>query len=213
MTPQLEQRVAQFRKMTVDDPDNELGHFRLGQLLMEGGEFAEAIASFRKTLMLSPQFSKVYQLLGKCELEIGKRDDAVRTLNEGYRMADARGDRMPRDEMAKMLTDLGETPPEPAKAKRDGEGDGFPCQRPGCIAGSFAVQLPKPPLPDETGKRIYQTVCADCWNDWLKNYSIKVINELRLDLSLESGQAEYDKYMRGFFGFEEDKQPESSAME
>ena len=30
----------------------------------------------------------------------------------------------------------------------------------------------------------------------------KVINELRLDLSTEHVQDEYDKYMRGFFGFE-----------
>ena len=40
------------------------------------------------------------------------------------------------------------------------------------------------------------------WNDWLKNYSIKVINELRLDLSTERGQAEYDRYMREFLGLE-----------
>jgi len=58
-------------------------------------------------------------------------------------------------------------------------------------------------MKDATGKRIYETICADCWTDWLKNYSIKVINELRLDLSTEAGQDEYDKYMRGFFGFED----------
>ena len=52
-------------------------------------------------------------------------------------------------------------------------------------------------------QRIYESICADCWTDWFKNYSIKVINELRLDLSTEHGQEEYDKYMRGFFGFED----------
>jgi hypothetical protein len=36
---QLQQRIDQFRKMANDDPDNELGHFRLGQLLMEGGQY------------------------------------------------------------------------------------------------------------------------------------------------------------------------------
>src|SRR5439155_3482551 len=61
---QLQERIAQFRKMANDDPDNELGHFRLGQLLMEAGELEEAIRSFRRTLELFPQFSKVYQLLG-----------------------------------------------------------------------------------------------------------------------------------------------------
>jgi hypothetical protein len=45
-------------------------------------------------------------------------------------------------------------------------------------------------------------VCADCWNDWLRNYSIKVINELRLDLSTERGQEEYDRYMREYLGLD-----------
>ena len=33
---QIQERIAQFRKMANDDPDNELGHFRLGQLLHGG---------------------------------------------------------------------------------------------------------------------------------------------------------------------------------
>ena len=55
-------------------------------------------------------------------------------------------------------------------------------------------------MTDETGPRIHLMVCAGCWTDWLKNYSIKVINELRLDLSTEHGQEEYDRYMREFLG-------------
>jgi uncharacterized protein HemY len=47
---QLQERIAQFRKMANDDPENELGHFRLGQLLMENLQFDEAIQSFRRTL-------------------------------------------------------------------------------------------------------------------------------------------------------------------
>jgi Fe-S cluster biosynthesis and repair protein YggX len=58
------------------------------------------------------------------------------------------------------------------------------------------------PMPDEMGQRIFATICQECWTAWLKDYSIKVVNELRLDLSSEFGQAEYDKYMREFFGFE-----------
>ena len=71
---QLHDRIAQFRKMANDDPDNELGHFRLGQLLLEAGEYEDAIQSFRRTLELSPQFSKVYQLLGTALVQAGKRD-------------------------------------------------------------------------------------------------------------------------------------------
>ena len=68
--------------------------------------------------------------------------------------------------------------------------------------GARARQLPSPPFRDEIGQRIYTTVCADCWDSWKREYSIKVINELRLDLSTERGQDEYDRYMREFLGIE-----------
>ncbi len=204
MSQHLQERIAQFRKMASDDPDNELGHFRLGQLLMEAEQFEEAVKSFRRTLELSPHFSKVYQLLGTCLIRLDRRDDAVKVLKEGFAVADERGDNMPRDEMAKILKQLGEAVPETRKAGTGGgpAGDGFRCQRPGCMAGSRARQLPAPPMKDELGQRVYQSICADCWNEWLRNFSIKVINEMRLDLSLERGQEVYDQVMREFFGFE-----------
>src|SRR5438105_108965 len=179
--PQLQERIAQFRKMATDDPDNELGHFRLGQLLLEDGQFEEAARSFRRTLVLSPAFSKVYQLLAQCQLNLGRREEAVGTLTEGYKVADQRGDKMPRDEMAKMLRELGAAVPAAAPAAQRPPGYDFPCRRPGCVNGGFGPKLPGPPVPDAIGQRIADTICADCWQDWLRNYSIKVINELRLD--------------------------------
>jgi Fe-S cluster biosynthesis and repair protein YggX len=110
---------------------------------------------------------------------------------------------MPRDEMSRLLREQGAATPEPIKPQEDdGPETGFRCQRPGCLAGKRAHQLSGPPLPDEIHNRIYREICTDCWNEWLKNYSIKVINELRLDLSSEYGQEEYDKHMNEFFGFE-----------
>ena len=200
---QLQDRINQFRKMANDDPENELGHYRLGQLLQEAGQYADAVASFRRTLELSPQFSKVYQLLAACLLKLNQRDEAIGVLLQGFDVADERGDNMPRDEMARMLTELGEQAPQSKKSAETAEvGGGFRCQRPGCWAGSRARKLDKPPMSDEIGRRIFETVCADCWNEWLRNYSIKVINELRLDLSTERGQEEYDRYMREFLGIE-----------
>jgi tetratricopeptide (TPR) repeat protein len=202
----LHDRIAQFRKMATDDPENELGHFRLGQLLMEDNQFADAAQSFQKTLELSPQFSKVYQLLGECYAKLGEKDRATDILTTGYKVADERGDKMPRDAMGKMLADLGAPVPQPEAAPvAEGPDTGFRCQRPGCPAGRGARQLPAPPsLGGELADRIYQNICADCWNSWVGDYSIKVINELRLDVSSEFGAAEYDKYMRGYFGFDEE---------
>ena len=119
-------------------------------------------------------------------------------------MADERGDNMPRDEMARMLVELGEPAPESKRAAAGAGGGagrlplpaaGLPGRRTGPPARSTADE-------GRIGRRIYETVCADCWTDWLKNYSIKVINELRLDLSTERGQEEYDRYMREFLGIE-----------
>jgi len=109
--------------------------------------------------------------------------------------------------MSRMLVELGQPAPVSKKAaaksaQGPAAGGGFRCQRPMCVAGSRAHQLASPPFNDELGQRLYATICADCWTDWLKNYSIKVINELRLDLSTERGQAEYDRYMREFLGLE-----------
>src|ERR1700682_524830 len=117
---QLQERIAQFRKMANDDPDNELGHFRLGQLLLEAEQYAEAAASFRRTLELSPQFSKVFQLLGSCLLKENKRDETIKVWREGCAVADERGDNIPRDEMVKLLVGLGE--PAPVSKKKQGAG-------------------------------------------------------------------------------------------
>src|SRR4051794_23899755 len=113
---QLQERIAQFRKMASDDPDNELGHYRLGQLLLEDGQYAEAIRSFRRTLDLSPQFSKVFHLLALALLQDGQRNEAVAVLRRGFDVADERGDNVPRDEMARMLVELGEPAPASRRA-------------------------------------------------------------------------------------------------
>jgi tetratricopeptide (TPR) repeat protein len=203
MSP-LQERIAQFRKMATDDPDNELGHYRLGQLLMEAEQYPEAIQSFHRTLELSPQFSRVYVLLANAYLKLNNRAEAVTTLKKGYAVAEERGDNVPRDEMGRMLVQLNETIPVTLRAPSPsaGVGGGFRCQRPGCMWGARARQLTGPPMNDDLGKRIQETVCAECWNEWLRNYSIKVINELRLDLSTERGQEEYDRHMREFLGLD-----------
>jgi Fe-S cluster biosynthesis and repair protein YggX len=200
---QLSDRIAQFRKMATDDPENELGHFRLGQLLAEDGQHAEAVKSFERTIELSPFFSKVFQLLGETYTKLGDNAKAVEVLTKGYVIADERGDKMPRDAMAALLTKLGAPVPKVAPPAEDGPETGFKCQRPGCPFGKRAKPLAKPPIPDVIGKKIQETVCADCWDAWFKDFSVKVINELRLDLSSEFGQAEYDKHMREFLGLEE----------
>ena len=199
----LHDRITQFRKMSTDDPDNELGHFRLGQLLMEDQQFPDAVKSFERTLELSPQFSKVYQLLGECWMKLGDNGKAIEVMTRGWQIADERGDKMPRDAMGLHLAKLGSPIVKTsAPVADDGPDTGFRCQRPGCMAGKRALPLDKIPIDGPDGPRIAATICKDCWDSWVKDFSIKVVNELRLDLSSEGGHAEYDRQMRSFFGIE-----------
>ena len=145
---QLAERIAQFRKMAQDDPENDWAHFQLGQLLMEAGQFEPATTSFRRALELTPEFSKAYQFLGNCLVQLNRRDEAIETLRKGYQIADERGNNLPRDEMGKLLTQLGEALPVTAKKAAGGPKAGagaFQCQRPGCLAGAATRPLATPP--------------------------------------------------------------------
>lgn len=205
---QLQERIAQFRVMTNDDPDNELGHYRLGLLLAEAGQHEDAVKSYRRTLEIAPQFSKIYQLLAQSQLELGQKDEAIKTLKQGWLVAEERGDRMPRDAMAQMLQQQGQPVPESQARPLQlttpsvpGVG-GFHCQRMMCPFGASASKLERAPFSDDLGRTIQEKVCAGCWNEWLRNISVKVINELRLDLSSEQGQAEYDRNLQLYLGLE-----------
>lgn len=198
-------RIAQFRKMATDDPENDLAHYRLGQELMRVERYDEAVPAFQRTLELNPPFSKVYSLLAQCFKALNRRDEALQTAEKGYQIATQRGDNMPRDEIGKLIVELGGTVPQettPARPAPTGGGGGFACQRPMCRFLGHAEQLRRPPTSDDLGRRIHATICAGCWGEWLRNQSVKVINELRLDLSSERGQAEYDRYMHEFLGIE-----------
>ena len=213
MTPaERAEQIARFRNMVAGDPEDDLAAFRLGQALMEDEQYGEAIKAFEQTLQLSPEFSRVFQYLGECLIKSGNKDKAVDVLTRGWLNASDRGDRLPMEAMGKLLTSQGAPIPKPAAPKVEedtGPGTGFRCQRPGCMEGKRARQLPAPPLPDAIGQRIQRDICAACWTLWFKDLSIKIVNENRLDLSSEFGQAEYDRAMCDFMGFEDESKPVS----
>ncbi len=47
----------------------------------------------------------------------------------------------------------------------------------------------------------HYNACNNCWNEWVK-YSIMVINDLRLDMSVAEHRQLLKKYERMFFGVE-----------
>jgi Fe-S cluster biosynthesis and repair protein YggX len=62
--------------------------------------------------------------------------------------------------------------------------------------------LDRAPYKNELGRKIYEEVSKEAWQQWLKD-SVKYINTYRVDLAAPEGQ----KFMLGecakYFGFEE----------
>jgi Fe-S cluster biosynthesis and repair protein YggX len=188
-------RIEQFRKMAEADPSNELGHFSLGRALLDDGKYADAIASFDRVIALNANLSKVYQLKGTAQLKLEQKDAAIQTLRAGAKIANERGDMMPRNEMVKMLKDLGVEMEELSKRSVEqpvGEGQ-VACQR----CGRVNRKLADAPYRNDYGRLIQSKICADCWREWI-GMGTKVINELRLPLSDPQAQKVFAQHEREF---------------
>jgi len=195
-----EERLNVFRNMAEADPENELAHFSLGKIHLEMGSTAEAEKSLRRVLELNQRHSQAMRYLGEALLRGGKREEAVRILEKGIRIAHEKGEFHPRNEMQAILGKEGIEPPMPQSAGREApaqEPAGFVCRR----CGKANPRLDEAPFPSETGKRIHEEICQTCWREWMA-MSIKVINEYRLNFLSSEGNAIYDQHMREFLGLE-----------
>jgi Fe-S cluster biosynthesis and repair protein YggX/predicted TPR repeat methyltransferase len=194
----LSARIDQFRKMTEADPENELGHFSLGNALLESGDAAGAVVSFRRVLELKPQISKVYQLLGKAQLKLGQKDEAIDTLKRGATIAHERGDMIVKRDLLAQLGEFGIDMPELHVQREVQVGEGqVLCKRCGQVGG----RLPRPPFKNAFGQEIQANTCANCWREAIA-MGTKVINELRLPMSDPQASKVWDQHIREFLNLD-----------
>ncbi len=188
-------RIEQFQKMAEADPNNELGHFSLGRAYLEAGDWSHAAQSLDRCLQLNANLSKAYDLLGAALLKLGLRERAIERLTAGVKVADERGDVMPRNDMISKLKELGAPAPElkQAAVQKPVGASEVQCRR----CNRVARQLPSPPFSNTQGREIFEKVCADCWREWI-GMGTKLINELRLPLSDPKAQKIFDQNMVEF---------------
>ena len=90
-------------------------HFELGSAYRDAKMFTEAIAEFKKTIDLDPDFTAAHTSLGEVYLEIGQLDDAENAANAALKV-DANS-----QSARQLLEDIKQarpTPPEPTPTKR-----------------------------------------------------------------------------------------------
>jgi tetratricopeptide (TPR) repeat protein len=187
--------IERFQKMAQADPTNELGHFSLGRALLEAGRFQEAADSLARVVELNPNMSRAYQFLATALLKLNRRDQAIERLTQGVKVAQSRGETMPKKEMIVMLAELGyavalEESAAPPPVVGEGQ---VQCKR----CGHAKSRLPGPPMKGEFGRLIFENTCADCWREAI-GVGTKVINELRLPLDDPQAGKIWDQHIREF---------------
>lgn len=197
----LDDRISQFEHMAAEDPDNDMAHFSLGGAYLQAGRFRDAAESLRRCIALNEHMSKAYQLAGEALIKAGVKDEAAAILSRGYEVAARKGDVMPRNAIADLLSRIGRAPPKvetPAPAAGDPGGAAFICK----ATGRPGTRLPEPPMRGALGRYIHENISAETWRQWI-GQGTKVINELRLDFSREQDQRVYDQHMCEFLGIDE----------
>lgn len=201
-----DERIEQFRKMAKANPEDDLAHYALGQALVDAERHAEAVNVLRHVIKLNPGYSRAYVLLGQSQQATGDEDGAIETFQAGHAAAMTRGDLMPATEMKQRLADLGSAPDttrvfeamnaglddDPDAGREPGEGE-VRDARTGRIGDAMTFN----PFGDDIGEWIQGHISQESWDAWME-MSIKVINELRLDLGDPAGQKAYDEHMRDF---------------
>ncbi len=199
-----DERIEQFRKMAQANPDDDLAHYALGQALVDADRFGEAVNVFKHVIKLNQSYSRAYLLLGQSLEKMDDESGAIDAYQVGYAAAMNRGDLMPANEMKQRLTSLGgsispdaliafaQADPEPEDDRVPGP-DEVRCSR----TKKIGARLSFNPFNDEVGAFIEENISQESWEEWME-MSIKVINELRLDLGDAAGQRAYDEHMRDF---------------
>jgi Fe-S cluster biosynthesis and repair protein YggX len=197
---EIENRIAQWEKMTLSDPENDMGWFSLGNAYRDGNRPEDAARAYDRAIAVNPGLSRAYQLRGQVLIQLGRNEEAGALLTTGYVKAAERGDVMPQRAMGSLLEKLGLPLPEVKNAKPEEavpeDGSAIRCKK----TGLLGTRLPDPPMRGAIGRFIYDNYSAQTWRAWIAQ-GTKVINEMRLDFSNDSHQKVYDTQMMEWLGF------------
>jgi tetratricopeptide (TPR) repeat protein len=103
-----ERRAEMFRQVLDLDPEDPLGNFGLGELLVEEGSFEDAVVHLERALAADPRYSAALLALGRAHEGAGDLTSARETFLRGVDIAAARGDLATANRMQERLVKLDE---------------------------------------------------------------------------------------------------------
>jgi folate-binding protein YgfZ len=99
-----ERRAVMFRQVLDLDPDDPLGNFGLGELLVEEGSFEEAMVHLERALATDARYSAALLALGRANEGAGKLASAREIYRRGVEVAAAKGDLATANKMQERLS-------------------------------------------------------------------------------------------------------------
>jgi len=108
VTPELESRIAKWRKLADAYPDNELPRISLGQAYLEAKRYDEAERTFGEVNLLQPDHMTSWIHRGQALMSLGRFEEARDLVKKGLELAVAQGHTGPRADCEMMLEEIAE---------------------------------------------------------------------------------------------------------
>ncbi len=99
-------REKMFREVLEIDPEDTLANYGLGSIAVEKGDWENARTFLESVLKADPKYSVAYLALGRAYKGLGLSAKAKETFSEGIKVAAAKGDFMPANQMQSEIDRL-----------------------------------------------------------------------------------------------------------
>lgn len=99
-------REKMFREVLEIDPEDTLANYGLGSIAVEKGDWENARNFLESVLKADPKYSVAYLALGRAYKGLGHSEKAKETFSEGIKVAAAKGDFMPANQMQSEIDRL-----------------------------------------------------------------------------------------------------------
>lgn len=99
-------REKMFREVLEIDPEDTLANYGLGSIAVEKGDWENARTYLESVLKADPKYSVAYLALGRAYKGLGLSTKAKETFSEGIKVAAAKGDFMPANQMQSEIDRL-----------------------------------------------------------------------------------------------------------
>lgn len=103
---ELRRREEMFSQVLEIDPDDPLGNFGMGELLVDGGRYDRAVEHLERAIRADPSYSAAYLSLGRAWQGRGEPEAARSVYLQGIEVASKRGDLMTANKMQDRLARL-----------------------------------------------------------------------------------------------------------